>query len=92
MIKVIEDWYITVDDSVPVNYVARRGKGLKTKTGKWIDKPGGYFSTLSGAVGFIRKQVIAQRLASDADTLGTALGIIKKADAEFAEILKEVTA
>jgi len=78
MIKIIEDWYITVDDSVPVNYVARRGKGLKTKTGKWIDKPGGYFSTLSGAVGFIRKQVIAQRLASDADTLGTALGIIKK--------------
>ena len=30
MIKVIDDWYITVETS-PVNYVVRHGKGKKDK-------------------------------------------------------------
>ena len=32
MIKVIDDWYITVDSS-PVNYTLRRGTGEKDKKG-----------------------------------------------------------
>ena len=56
MIKVINDWYITVEEN-PINYVVRRGNGEKDKKKGWKDKPRGYFGSLRKAVEEIRKQI-----------------------------------
>ena len=63
MIKIINDWYITVETS-PVNYTVRRGEGKKDKKNAWADKPIAFFGSLQKAVKFIRDQVIAEELSS----------------------------
>ena len=40
MIKVINDWYITVEAN-PTNYTVRRGDGKRDKKGKWLDRARG---------------------------------------------------
>ena len=47
MIKVIDDWYITVEAN-PINYVVKHGDGKKDKNGKMKDRGLAYFSTLRG--------------------------------------------
>ena len=42
MIRVIDDWYITIE-AFPTNYTVRKGKGEKGVRGKWLDKSRGYF-------------------------------------------------
>lgn len=60
MIKIIDDWYITVEAN-PINYVVRHGDGEKDKNGKMKDRGIAYFSTLRGAVKFIRGQNYRRR-------------------------------
>ena len=45
MIKVIDDWYITVESN-PTNYVVRRGTGKRDEKNSWRDKPRGFFGSL----------------------------------------------
>ena len=91
MIEIIDDWYV-VPDSNPVNYTVRKGTGKRWKNGKYLDKPRGYYTSLSGAIKSIRDQIIAEKLSEGRVTLGTALGTISEIDARFEEILKRVTA
>ena len=91
MIKIIDDWYVVVETN-PTNYIVRKGKGQKGKNGKWLDKPRGYFGSLSQAVKFIREQVIAYAYENGERTLGQALDTISEADKRFEEIIQEVTA
>lgn len=56
MIKIIDDWYITVETS-PINYVVRKGNGERREKKGWSDDARGYFSSLRGAVKYIREQI-----------------------------------
>lgn len=89
MIKIIDDWYITVELN-PTNYVVRRGSGKKGKNGKWIDKSRGYFGSLNKAFKFIREQIIAYALESGERTLGEALDAISDIDARFEKIVSAI--
>ena len=89
MIKVIDDWYITVD-SYPTNYTVRRGEGKKDKNNKWLDKPKGYFNSLDGAVKEIRRLIIAERFENSAGTLETALDTIIEVDSRFQNLMAKI--
>lgn len=91
MIKIIDDWYITVEDS-PINYTVRRGEGKRDKKGKWLDRPRGYFRSLRNAINSIREQIIAEELESGVKTLEEALSAVSEIDGRFAEILKRINA
>ena len=51
-----------------------------------------YFSTLRGAVKFIRGQIIAEELSDGLRTLGEALGAVSDIDTRFEKIMERVTA
>lgn len=87
MIRVFEDWYITVDTN-PVQYVVRKGAGDRDKRG-WKDDPKGYVGSLGAALSFIRKQIHAERLSVGSRALPAALQIISEADDEFTRALKQ---
>ena len=91
MIKIIDDWYITVETN-PTNYVVRRGNGEKDKKNSWIDKPRGFYGSLRNAIKGIREQVIADRLKDGSRTLSEAFRTISDIDTRFEEILKKVNA
>lgn len=91
MIRVIGDYYVTIDES-PLNYVVRRGTGKHGNRGQWKDKPIGFYGSLSGALGCIRKQVIAQRLSVGESTLDSAISTIRSTDAELKKLFESVTA
>lgn len=91
MIQIIDDWYVAVT-LAPVNYVVRRGKGLKDKKGGWKDKPLGYFSSLRSAVKFIRNQIIAEGLSEASRTLSDAFLLISETDKKFDEITQRIEA
>lgn len=91
MIKIIDDWYITVDAYL-TNYTVRRGEGKRDKNNKWIDKPKGYFNSLAGAVKEIRRLIIAERFENGARTLETALDTITEVDNRFEKILENIKA
>lgn len=91
MIKVIDDWYITVEEN-PINYVVRRGNGEKDKKQGWKDKPRGYFGSLRKAVEEVREQIIAEKFSMGSSTLAEAIRTIKDVDARFEKIMESVTA
>ena len=91
MIKVIDDWYVTVETN-PVNYVVRRGKGEKDAKNSWRDKPYGFFGSLRNAIKFIRDQIIAERFSEASRALSEAFRTISDIDARFEEILEKVSA
>ena len=90
MIKVIDDWYITVDSN-PVNYTLRRGTGEKDEKGSHKDKPIGYYTSLRSALEGARKEIAARRLQTDFLTLSDAARILGELDAQFECLLAEVT-
>ena len=90
MIKVIDDWYITVDSS-PVNYTLRRGTGEKDKKGSYKDKAISYYTSLHSALEGARKEIAARRLQTDFLTLSEAARILRELDAQFERLLTEVT-
>ena len=89
MIKVIDDWYITVDSN-PVNYTLRRGTGEKDKKGSYKDKPIGYYTSLRSALEGARKEIAARRLQTDFLTLSDAARILGELDTRFECLLTEV--
>ena len=89
MIKIIDDWYITVESN-PINYTVRRGDGKRDKNGKLKDKGLAYFSTLRGAVKFIRGQIIAEELSGGLRTLGDAIADIDKANERFELLMAKI--
>lgn len=91
MIKVINDWYITVEEN-PTNYVVRRGNGERDKRQGWKDRPRGYFGSLRKAVEEVRKQIIAEKFSKGSRTLAEATRAIVEVDNQFAEILKGINA
>lgn len=91
MIKIIDDWYITVD-AYQTNYTVRRGEGKRDKNNKWIDKPKGHFNSLAGAVKEIRRLIIAERFENGVGTLETALDTIAEVDNRFEKILENIKA
>ena len=91
MIRVINDWYITIETN-PVNYVVRCGKGEKDARSGWKDKAVGFFGSLRKAVAFIREQIIAKGLKTDCRTLAEALQMVSDEDTRFEKIIESVTA
>ena len=91
MIKIIDDWYITVETS-PVCYTVRRGKGKKDKKGAWADKPKGFYGNLQSAVKAIRGYIAAEELTNASPTLSDAIRTISDVDARFEEIIKRIGA
>ncbi len=91
MIKIIDDWYVTVETN-PTNYIVRKGKGEKDKRQGWKDKPIGFFGSLRNAVKFIRGQIIAEGLKPDFRTLAEAVQMVSEVDDRFEEIMERVTA
>ena len=89
MIKIIDDWYITVD-AYPTNYTVRRGEGKRDKNNKWIDKPKGHFNSLAGAVEEIRRLIIAERFENSVGTLETALDTIIEVDSRFQNLMAKI--
>lgn len=89
MIKVINDWYITVESN-PVNYTVRRGEGKRDKKGKWLDRARGYFGSLRKAVNSIREQIIAEGFENGERTLEQALSDISEADERFEKIMEKI--
>lgn len=90
MIKIIDDWYITVETS-PANYVVRRGKGKKDKKNAWVDKPIAFFGSVQKAIKFIRDQIITEELSEASSTLPEAIRTISEVDARFEQILGTIT-
>ena len=91
MIKVINDWYITVEAN-PINYTVRRGDGERDKKGKWLDRARGYFGSLRKAVNSIREQIIAEELSGGLRTLGDAIADIDKANERFELLMAKIEA
>ena len=89
MIKIIDDWYITVETS-PVNYVVRRGKGEKDAKNSWRDKPYGFFGSPQKAVKFIRDQIIAEQFSEASSTLPEAIRTMSEVDMRFEQILETI--
>ena len=91
MIKIIDDWYVTIE-SYPTNYTVRKGKGEKGVRGKWLDKSRGHFTSLCNAVKEIRRQYVAEQLESGERTLEQALSDISEADERFEKIISNINA
>ena len=64
----------------------------KDKNGKLKDKGLAYFSTLRGAVKFIRGQIIADELSDGLRTLGDAIADIDKANERFELLMAKIEA
>ena len=91
MIKIIDDWYVTVETN-PTNYTVRRGTGGRDIRGKLKDKPQSYHTSLFSAVKAVRDQIVAEELQGDFLRLEDALIAVSEVDARFEEILEKVTA
>lgn len=89
MIKVIDDWYVTVMTN-PTNYVVRRGNGEKDKKG-WKDDAIGYFGSLKNAIKFIRGEIVAEKLKGDFPAVSAALRAVSEVDVRFEKIMESVT-
>ena len=89
MIKIIDDWYITVETS-PINYVVRKGNGERREKKGWSDDAKGYFPSLLGAIKFIRGQIIAERLSAACTQLPDAIATISEVDARFEKIIGKI--
>lgn len=89
MIKIIDDWYVTIETN-PTNYIVRRGEGKKDKRQGWKDKPIAFFGSLRKAVKFIRDQIIAETLSDGSRPLSDALQTISSIDDRFEEIIKKI--
>jgi len=89
MVRIYEDWYVTVE-TTPLNYIVRRGSGeIKTtekRTGP-VDDPIACCGSLASAIKYIREQVIAERLKGPCIPLGDALAAVRELNAEFEEII-----
>ena len=90
MVRIYEDWYVTVE-TTPLNYIVRRGSGEIKTTGKRtgpVDDPIAYCGSLASAIKYVREQVIAERLKGPCIPLGDALETVRKLNAEFVEIIR----
>lgn len=93
MVRIYEDWYVTVETS-PLNYIVRRGSGEIKTVGKrtgLVDKPEAFCADLSSAIKYVREQIIAERLKGPCIPLGDALETVRKLNAEFEEIIRRKT-
>lgn len=90
-IKIIDDWYVVVLTN-PVNYVVKRGTGKTDKNGKSLDTARGYFSSLRGAVKFIRDQIVAESLEGGLLTLEDALRKVSEIDKRFENLMERIEA
>lgn len=91
MIKIIDDWYVTIDEN-PTNYTVRRGTGAKDKKNTWRDKPCGHYGSLRLAIKAIRGLVIANELSEGSRTLSEAIQTIEDIDKRFDTAMERVTA
>ena len=91
MIKIIDDWYVTVETN-PTNYIVRRGDGERDKKQGWKDKPIGFFGSLRNAVKFIRVQIIAEGLKPDFRTLAEAVQMVSEVDERFEKVMERIDA
>lgn len=90
MVRIYEDWYVTVE-TTPLNYIVRRGSGEIKTTGKRtgpVDDPIAYCGSLASAIKYVREQVIAERLKGPCIPLADALETVRKLNAEFVEIIR----
>lgn len=85
-IRVIGDWYVTTQGD-PLNYVVRHGKGNRNKksdgVARWDDKPLAYCGSLSGALRFIREEIINESLKGAEIDLDAALKTISDVNKQF---------
>ena len=89
MIRVIDDWYITVETS-PINYVVRKVNGERREKKGWSDDARGYFTSLRSAVKYIREQIIVERLSKACTPLPDAIATISEIDARFEKLMEKI--
>ena len=92
MIRVIDDFYIEVETSPCINYVVRRGEGIRDEKSRNRDKIIGYGKDMTNALEMIRAQIIALRLERDLPTVAEALQAIREENRRFTNMLAEFTA
>lgn len=83
MIKIIEDYYIEVEESPVINYVVRQGNQKTDAKGSNRDRVLGYASGLESALKIIREHLIAKRLEGGSPTLAEAIRAVKDVNWEF---------
>ena len=92
MIRVVDDFYIEVETSPRINYVVRRGEGIRDEKNRNKDKIIGYGKDMANALEMIRAQIIAKRLERDLPTVSEALRAIREENRRFNNLLAEFTA
>ena len=88
MIKVIDDYYIEVENAKGViNYTVRKGNFKTDAKGANRDPVLGYCGTLASAINRIREHLIANKLKDGSPTLSEALAVAKN---ETDRLMKEL--
>ena len=83
MIKVIDDYYITVESSPVVNYTVRKGNCKTDAKGSNRDRVLGHGGSMEDALKIVRKHITAERLEAGSPSLSEALRTIKEVNAEM---------
>ena len=90
MIKVIDDYYIEIDNAKGcINYIVRRGPVKVDERGRNRDTLLGYCGTMGQAISLIREQIIANKLMNGFHTLSEALAVVKSETDRLMKALKE---
>ena len=86
MIKVIDDYYIEIDNAKGcINYIVRRGSMKIDEKGRNRDTLLGFCGTMGQAISLIREQIIANKLMDSFHTLFRGSGGGKKRDRQAHE-------
>lgn len=90
MIKVIDDYYIEIDNAKGcINYIVRRGSMKIDEKGRNRDTLLGFCWTMGQAISLIREQIIANKLMDGFHTLSEALAVVKSETGRLMKALKE---
>ena len=90
MIKVIDDYYIEIDNAKGcINYIVRRGSMKIDEKGRNRDTLLGFCGTMGQAISLIREQIIANKLMNGFHTLSEALAVVKSETDRLMKALKE---
>ena len=91
MIKVIDDYYIEIDNAKGyINYIVRRGSMKIDEKGRNRDALLGFCGTMGQAISLIiREQIIANKLMDGSHTLFEALAVVKSETDRLMKALEE---
>jgi hypothetical protein len=90
LVKVIDDYYIEVENAKGViNYTVRKGNFKTDAKGANRDPVLGYCGTLASAINRIREHLIANKLKDGSPMLSEALAVVKSETDRLTKALEE---